>query len=219
MRLMMKRLRLLVWLAHALAPALALALAVPLAAHAQVHAAVLSDADQATLTQVSQYLNAIRSLKGRFLQIGPDGKTAQGTVWLERPGRMRFEYDPPSPLLLVAGNGKVIFHDAKLDQVSEEPLTQTPLSLLLADTISLSGDVAVTDFQRLPGQLRLTLVRTKTPGDGSLTLLLNSNPLALVGWSVVDAQGQETRLRLSDMKPGGTFDSALFTYADPDEGK
>ena len=206
---MMKRLRLLAWLA----------LATPLTAHAQVHAVVLSDADQATLSQVSQYLNGMRALKGRFLQTGADGKTAQGTVWLERPGRMRFEYDPPSPLLLVAGNGKVIFHDAKLDQVSEEPLTQTPLSLLLADKISLAGDVAVTDFQRLPGQVQITLVRTKTPGDGSLTLILNATPLALVGWSVVDAQGQETRLRLSDMKPGGSFDSALFTYADPDDGK
>lgn len=205
----MKRLKILVWLS----------LATPIMAHAQVHAAVLSDADQATLSQVSQYLNSIRALKGRFLQTGSDGKTAQGTVWLERPGRMRFEYDPPSPLLLVAGNGKVIFHDAKLDQVSEEPLTHTPLSLLLADTISLSGDVAVTDFLRLPGQLQITLVRTKTPGDGSLTLILNANPLALVGWSVVDAQGQETRLRLSDMKAGGNFDSALFTYADPDDTK
>ena len=193
--------------------------ALPAVARAQVHAAVLSDADQATIVQVGQYLNALRSLKGRFLQIGPDGKTTQGTVWLARPGRMRFQYDPPSPLLLVAGHGTVTFYDSRLDQVSNLSITQTPLGLLLADTISLSGDVTVTDFERLPGQLQITLVRTKSPGDGSLTLMLNADPLALVGWSVVDAQGQETRLRMSDIQLGGSFDNALFTFTDPGEPK
>jgi outer membrane lipoprotein-sorting protein len=195
------------------------AVCLPSLARAQAHAAVLSDADQATISQVSAYLNALRTLKGRFLQVGPDGKTTQGTVWLDRPGRMRFQYDKPSPLLLVAGHGTVVFHDAQLDQTTNIPLTQTPLGLLLADTISLSGDVSVTDFERLPGELLLTLERTKTPGDGSLTLMLNTNPLALVGWSVVDAQGRETRLRMSDITLGGTFDPALFTFTDPDEGK
>jgi outer membrane lipoprotein-sorting protein len=76
-------------------------------AAAQVHAAVLSDQQQATLSQVAAYLNAIRTIKARFLQTAPDGKIAQGTAWLERPGRMRFQYDPPSPLLLVAGAGTV----------------------------------------------------------------------------------------------------------------
>jgi outer membrane lipoprotein-sorting protein len=198
---------------------LCFALALPMAAHAQVHAAVLSDADQATLTKVGQYLNALRSLKGRFLQVGPDGKTTQGTVWLERPGRMRFQYDKPSPLLLVAGHGTVIFHDSQLEQTTNIPVGQTPLGLLLADTITLSGDVSVTDFQRLPGQLQITLVRTKSPGEGSLTLILNADPLALIGWSVVDGEGRETRLRISDIQLGGTFDESLFTFNDPDAGK
>jgi outer membrane lipoprotein-sorting protein len=189
------------------------------AARAQIHAAVLSDTEQAALLRVGQYLNGLRTLKGRFLQVGPDGKTTQGTVWLDRPGRMRFQYDPPSPLLLVAGHGAVIFHDAQLDQTTNIPLTQTPLGLLLADSIVLSGDVTVTDFQSLPGELEITLVRTKSPGDGSLTLMVNSNPLALVGWSIVDAQGRETRLRISDIQLGGSFDPSLFTFTDPDDGK
>jgi len=196
-----------------------LLLALPAMAQAQLHAAVLSDADQAILDRVGTYLNALRSLKGRFLQIGPDGKTTQGTVWLERPGRMRFQYDPPSPLLLVAGHGTVTFYDSQLDQVSNLSITQTPLGLLLGDTILLSGDVTVTDFEKLPGRLQITLVRTKSPGDGSLTLDLNIDPLALVGWSVVDAQGQETRLRMSNIQLGGSFDSALFTFTDPGDSK
>ncbi len=196
-----------------------LALATPARLLAQVHAAVLSDADQATVAGVARYLNGLRSLKARFLQVGPDGAITQGTLWLQRPGRMRFEYDKPSPLLLVAGQGTVVFHDSQLGQTTNIPVGNTPLGLLLADTITLSGDVTLTDFQNPPGQLQLTLVRTKTPGDGSLTLALNASPLALTGWSVVDAQGRETQLRISAVQLGGNFDQSLFTFVDTDEGR
>ncbi len=186
---------------------------------AQVHGAVLSDADQGALDRVGAYLNALRTLKGRFVQIGPDGKTSTGTVWLSRPGRMRFQYDPPSPLLLVAGHGVVVFHDSQLGQTTNIPVGQTPLGLLLADQIALRGDVTVTSFIRDQGQLLITLVRTKSPGDGSLTLMMNENPLALVGWSVVDAEGRETRLRIADVKLGGEFDDQLFQFNDPEAYK
>jgi outer membrane lipoprotein-sorting protein len=198
---------------------LLLAATVPWQARAQIRAAVLSDADQATLEAVGQYLNGLRTLKARFLQIGPDGATVQGTLWLQRPGRMRFQYDPPSPLLLVAGHGTVIFHDSQLDQTTTIAVGQTPLGLLLGDRIALSGDVTVTDFQRPPGQLLITMVRTQKSGEGSLTLQLNASPIALVGWSVVDAQGKETQIRLSDVRLGGEFDPNLFVFNDPDAGK
>jgi outer membrane lipoprotein-sorting protein len=196
-----------------------LLLAASAQAWAQAHAAVLSDADEATLMSVGRYLNGLRTLKAHFLQIGPDGVTSGGTMWLDRPGRMRFQYDKPSPLLLVAGHGTVVFHDEQLGQTTTIPVDQTPLGLLLGETISLSGDVTTTEFERLPGQLRITLVRTKSPGDGSLTLFLEADPLALVGWSVVDNQGRETRLRMTDIVLGGSFDQSLFTFIDPDAGK
>jgi outer membrane lipoprotein-sorting protein len=196
----------------------ALAAAVPAwAAQAQApRAAVMSDAGQAELTRVQAYLNGLRTLKARFVQVAQDGKTATGTAWLERPGRMRFEYDKPSPLLLVAGHGTVVFRDNQADQTSTEPLSQTPLGLLLGDTVVLTGPVTVTDFQQLPNEVLVTLVRTATPGDGSLTLVLNANPLALTGWSVVDAQGRQTRLTLTNITQGGAFDEKLFTFNDPD---
>jgi outer membrane lipoprotein-sorting protein len=173
-------------------------------AAADPHAAVLSDADQSALSGIQLYL-----------QISADGKTTQGGFWLVRPGEMRFQYDPPSPLLLVAGQGKVVFYDSSLPQLSTIPLSRSPLGLLLRDTISLTGDVTVTDFHRDPGQLQVTLVKTASPGEGSLTMILNEAPLALVGWSVVDAQGQETRIRLSDIVSGGTYAASLFTFTDP----
>lgn len=189
-----------------------------MSASAQPYAAVLTDPQQATIQQVSAYLNGLTSLKARFLQIGQDEKTASGMAWMVRPGRMRFAYDPPTPLLLVAGHGQVVFRDNQLDQTTTIPLNQSPLGLLLRDRITLTGDVTVTDFQTPPGQIQMTLVRTASPGDGSLTLFLNARPLILAGWSVVDAEGRETRIRLTDIMLGGTYPDSLFTFTDPDAG-
>jgi outer membrane lipoprotein-sorting protein len=188
--------------------------ALPASAVAQPHAAVLSDADTATLHQIEAYMNGLTSLRAQFLQIGPNGGTNTGTMWLVRPGRLRFQYNPPSPLLLVASHGLVVFRDNKLDQTSNIPEGETPLGLLLRDHITLTGDVTVTDFQRPPGLIEITLVRTASPGDGSLTLVFDADPLALTGWSVVDAQGRDTRIRLTGITLGGHYDNSMFTYVD-----
>jgi outer membrane lipoprotein-sorting protein len=171
--------------------------------------------DQADLNRIETYLDSLRSLKARFLQVAPNGSVSQGTVWLERPGRMRFQYDPPSPLLLVAGHGLVVFNDKSLNQTSNIPISKTPLGILLADHVRLQGDVTVTDMQRLPGQLQVSLVRTASPGDGTLTLVFADNPLTLKQWTVLDAQRQETRVTLFDAQTGGSFDPKLFEFIDP----
>jgi outer membrane lipoprotein-sorting protein len=154
-------------------------------------------------------------MKARFLQVAPDGAITRGVVWLERPGRMRFQYDPPSPLLLVAGHGLVVFYDASVNQTSNFPISSTPLGILLSDHVKLGGGVTVTGMQRMPGQLQVSLVRTASPGDGTLTLVFADNPLVLRQWTVVDAQRRETRVTLYDAQLGGNFDSQLFEFIDP----
>jgi outer membrane lipoprotein-sorting protein len=171
--------------------------------------------DRADLARVEAYLDTLRALKARFMQVAPNGALAQGTAWLDRPGRMRFQYDPPSPLLLVAGHGLVVFHDKSLNQTSNIPLSRTPLGILLADRVRLEGDVTVTGMQRLPGQLQVSLVRTASPGDGTLTLIFADNPLTLRQWTVLDAQQQETRVTLYNVETGGRFDQKLFEFIDP----
>jgi outer membrane lipoprotein-sorting protein len=175
----------------------------------------LSQQDQADITRIEAYLNGIRALKARFLQIAPDGGISRGTVWLERPGRMRFEYDKPSPLLLVAGHGLVVFHDDQLQQTSNIPISSTPLGILLADNVSFSGAVTLTGLSRLPGEMTLRVVRTASPADGSLTLTFADKPLTLTQWTVEDAQHRETRVTLNDVQLGGQFDPSLFVYIDP----
>lgn len=198
-------------------PALLLAApaALPNAALAQAVPARLTEQDRADLARVEQYLNGVRALKSRFLQVAPDGRTSGGQAWLQRPGRMRFQYDPPAPFLLVAGNGLVVFHDSRLNQTSNIPVGSTPLGILLRDRSALSGDVTVTGIQRQPGQLHVTLVRTATPADGSLTLVFTDPPLQLRQWTVLDAQRQETRVTLYEVQLGGTFDGKLFNFVDP----
>jgi outer membrane lipoprotein-sorting protein len=123
---------------------------------------------------------------------------------------MRFEYDKPSQLLLVANGGKVVFHDGELGQTTSIPLERTPLGLLLRPDLKLSGDVGISGFDHSGGLARLTLVRSASPGDGSLTLVFNDNPLVLRAWSVIDAQGRETHVDLSDIHQGVSVTDALF---------
>lgn len=191
-------------------------LAVPSVTWAQTSGAMpLSGQDAADLNKIQAYLNGLRTLKARFIQVAPDGTSTSGIAWLERPGRMRFQYDPPSPVLLVAGHGLFVFYDRQLGQTTNIPLEATPLGLLLAPNIQLSGDVTVTDFQRPPGQLQVTLVRTHSPGDGSLTLVFSDDPLELRQWTVVDSQRRETRVTLYDVTTGGTFDPQMFVFINP----
>jgi outer membrane lipoprotein-sorting protein len=172
--------------------------------------------DRADLARIEAYLDTLHTLKAHFLQVSANGATAEGTAWLERPGRMRFDYAPPSPFLLVANHGTVVFQDRQLSQISNYPLSVTPLGILLAEHVKLSGDVTVTGIARQPGQLQVTLVRTSSPGDGSLTLVFADNPLALRQWAVVDAQRQETRVSLFNVELGGKFDQDLFDLPKPE---
>ncbi|MFZ0018135.1 MAG: outer membrane lipoprotein carrier protein LolA [Acetobacteraceae bacterium] len=171
--------------------------------------------DKADLGRIETYLDSLRTLKAHFLQVAPNGALSQGTVWLDRPGRMRFQYDPPSPLLLVAGHGLVVFNDRSLNQTSNIPIGKTPLGILLADHVRLQGDVTVTGMQHLPGQIQVSMVRTASPGDGTLSLIFADNPLALRQWTVLDAQRQETRVTLYNAELGGQFDQKLFQFIDP----
>lgn len=185
----------------------------PVAARAQ--SAALSPQDRGDIARVEAYLNGVKTLYARFLQVAPDGGTSVGQAWLQRPGRMRFQYDPPAPFLLVGGHGLLVFHDSQLKQTSNIPLGQTPLGLLLQDNLRLTGDVTVSRVARLPGQLLVSLYRTATPQDGTLTLIFADNPLALRAWIVTDAQRRETRITLSNAQLGGNFDQKLFDFIDP----
>jgi outer membrane lipoprotein-sorting protein len=175
-------------------------------------AGTLSADDQKLIGQIQDYLNGLTALTANFLQVAADGSTRTGKAWLQRPGKMRFEYDPPDPQLLVAGFGLLVYHDPDLAQTTNIPLSATPLGILLANKVQLSGVVTVTNIDREPGEIRLTLIRTGKAAEGSLTLVFGTGPLELRQWVVTDAQQKQTRVSLYDIAPGGPFPDSLFTY-------
>lgn len=162
------------------------------------------------LARIQQYLNSVHTLRASVLQEAPNGDVTQGVVWMDRPGRLRLQDDPPSQVTLVAADGQVLLYDGSTGATTRMPLARTPLAMLLAPHITLSGPVTVTAFQHLPEALRVTIVDTKHPGQGSLTLTFQDNPIVLRDVRMVDARGNTNRLMLRTVQTGITPPPGLF---------
>lgn len=165
------------------------------------------------LRRIQTYLNDVRAVQARFDQTSSTGDRARGTVYMLRPGKLRIEYDAPSPLLIVADGNLIYYYDRQINQVNYVPIGTTPAGLLLDNRIKLEGgDVTVTDFAQDENEIRITMTRTASPGDGSLTLVFDAYPFGLREWRVLDAQGVMTTVALSDTQIGARFDSGLFKF-------
>jgi len=177
-------------------------------------AAPLTLQDGADLQRIAAYLSGIRTMYAKFQQVSAAGGRATGQLWMARPGRMRFEYDPPSPILLLADMFYVYYVDKELVQMSKVGLKSTPAWLLLRDPVTFS-DLIVTRFERSANTIKLTVVEKAEPDNGSLTMVFNDNPLALRQWSIVDQQHKTTTVSLYDERFGVALDPKLFVYQDP----
>ena len=184
------------------------------AAAASPAAVVLTPQDSADLQRIAAYLGGIRTMYAKFRQVAAGGGVATGQLWMARPGRMRFEYDPPSAILLLADMFYVYYVDKELVQMSKVGLKSTPAWLLLRDPITFT-DLIVTRFERGANTIRLTVVEKAEPDNGSLTMVFSDNPLALQQWSIVDQQRKNTTVSLYDERFGMALDPKLFVYQDP----
>jgi outer membrane lipoprotein-sorting protein len=181
-------------------------------------AAPLEPKDREAVQRVQAYLNGIRTLQSRFEQVADDGGVAYGTIYLQRPGRMRIVYDPPVPILIVATDGQIYYYDSKLQQVSRTYVNDTPAWFLLRDPIALTSDITVTAFKRQADALRLTLVETKSPDVGEVTILLSDQPMQLRQWTVLDAQRKQVTVTLENPQYGVPLNPNLFNWTDPRPG-
>lgn len=175
--------------------AAALAVAGALLAPAQPRAQ-----DARDLARISAYLNAMRTAEGAFVQIAPNGETSDGRFYLSRPGKIRFEYTPPNPTLVVADGTWVVVFDLRDCSQQTLPLSQTPLDILLRDRVDLRKEGAVQAIERRAGQMRVTAVDPDAPDQGALTLIFTEQPLELRQWVVTDGQGQSTTVALSEVR-------------------
>jgi outer membrane lipoprotein-sorting protein len=176
--------------------------------------AALTPQDTLELQRVAAYLNGIRTMTAHFQQIASNGGMSTGRLWVARPGRMRFEYDRPNPITMLADSTSMYYWDKELNQVSKYELKSTPAWFFLRDPISFGADVIITRFEHLGGVVRVTVIESAEPDTGSLTLALSENPLALRQWVVVDQQGKSTTVILSELRFGMALDARLFQYQD-----
>jgi len=211
--------------ATALALACALAAAAP-AAPAQD--AGLSERDRATVERVQSYIEGIDTLRAQFHQRSSNGTEATGTVWIDRPGKVRFDYDPPTDILMIANGDWLLYFDRRQEQTSYVPVSETPLWPLLKAEVDIldAGDFSVAEVARARGRLRVTVVRgdAERGEPGSLELYFTDDPLALTRWRLVDQQGTVTVVDLNDVERGVAVDSAKFDFAaqdlpEPPKGK
>ena len=170
----------------------------------------------AQIAGIETYLNSIATMKARFLQVAEDGTLATGDFYLRRPGRLRFEYDPPVPILVVADSIWIVLEDSELRQVDRLPLSSTPLSILVADEVSLGDGAVVSEISASGGLLQIALRDTENPDEGVLTLVFDARPLRLRQWLVTDSLGQTTEITLSDLEINIPLDPRLFVYDEPE---
>ena len=174
-----------------------------------------SKADRADIARVEAYLNTLKTVRARFMQMSSEGSYAEGDFYLSRPGRMRIEYDPPVPVLIVANKQTLVYYDKKLEQTSYIGLDSTPAGILVGGEVSFSGKISVTGFERGANTLRVTLAQTEDPLAGSITLVVSDKPLVLRKWSVTDAQGVITNVSLLGTRFGVALDPELFRIKKP----
>ena len=176
--------------------------------------APLSRQDTADLQRIAAYLNGIRTMYARFEQVAANGGIATGQLWMARPGRMRFEYDPPNQILLLADMFYIYYVDKELAQMSKVGLKSTPAWFLLRDPITFD-DLVVTQLEHNANAFRITVVEKAEPEKGSLTMVFSDHPLILRQWSIVDQQRKTTTVSLYDERFGVALDPKLFIYEDP----
>lgn len=172
--------------------------------------------DARDLARISNYLNGISSLEGNFVQIGPDGDLSEGRFYMRRPGRLRFEYRPPNPALIVADGVWVGIYDKSINTLDRVPLGQTPLDLLLRERVNLRDEGAVESIERSAGQMRVKAIDPDAPDEGSITMIFSDTPLELRQWIVVDPQGLTTTVALSETRTNVKLDPELFFIAEPE---
>jgi outer membrane lipoprotein-sorting protein len=175
---------------------------------------------QAGVQDVERYINSIRTVQARFVQTNPNGSVVQGTLYIRRPGRMRFEYDAPSQLKIVADGTQVTMWDPATRDFGQWPIGFTAASFLVKEPLQLSGDIKVESQQReANGILALTLVQSRKPQEGKIVVRVSESPMQLRGWMIIDNRGNRVNVTLTDFRTGTQLADSLFKYDGPDAGQ
>jgi len=171
----------------------------------------LSPEQETAVNAISDYLNSFKTLQGEFTQISPKGNMSQGVFYIAKPGKMRFEYAPPNPFLIVSDGTWLTIKNVKKEKGDQFPLSQTPLRLVLGNKVDIVKDTSVLDYQEQDGILTVTVEDKKnTLGSGQLTLVFDQTRKVLQQWIVTDGKGRKTTVSLENLQAGIEPDPKLF---------
>lgn len=168
----------------------------------------------ADLARVDAAMNSTASFSGRFAQYAADGSFAQGQVYIKRPGKLRFEYDAPNPLLIVSDGVTLTQQDKALETIDRVPLSATPLNYFLKENVNLAEDTEVIALQKTYNEWRVTARDGSGEMDGAITMVFDSGTLALKEWIIADSFGGQTRVLLSELKYNERINPRLFVLRD-----
>ena len=163
---------------------------------------------QSVPQQVADHFSSVRTMTGQFVQFGPRGEQTGGKFFLERPGRIRFDYDKPSAVQVKADGKSVVIHNSKLDTYDMYPLSQTPLNLLLSDRIDVSQRVE--DVKQDADLLTIRMGDKSVFGDSKITMMFDPSTYDLRQWTITDKQGKDTSVILIDVQEGVRFEKRMF---------
>ncbi len=175
----------------------------------------LSPDQRDIVIKINNYFNKVTDLRGRFIQINPDDSKQKGKFFMKRPGRIRFDYSPPSLQKIIADGEYLSIEDRDLGSVDRFPLDSTPFRILLAETVHIARDAIIRAVAETDQEVAITMLDNKGKAIGQIQLFFNKEPeLELREWKVTDAQGLETRIILSHLNYDKKIDGKLFTLED-----
>jgi outer membrane lipoprotein-sorting protein len=172
----------------------------------------------ATVERISSYLSGMKSLMGDFVQVGPDGRRTEGQFYVQKPGKVRFEYSPPSRVDVIADGQAVVVRDRKRATQDVYPLSQTPLRFLVADRVDLARDTNLVSVGADEQFVTVVIEETQLVGTNRLMLKFGAKDYKLRQWTVTDPQGYDTTVAVYNLDAGKKLDPALFqiSYDNPD---
>lgn len=159
--------------------------------------------------QIADHFSSVRTMMGEFIQFGPRGEQTEGKFFIERPGKLRFNYEPPAAFRVTSDGQTVVLENTRMRTADVYPLARTPLKLLLDDRIDLSED----KVRRVSEDEDLTTIEladTSMFGDSTITMMFDPQSYELRQWTVTDARGQDTTVMIYNVQQGVDFDPSVF---------
>lgn len=181
-------------------------------------AAAETKADAKDIQKIENYLNSVKTMRADFVQIASNGEQVEGRIYIEKPNKIRMEYDKPADVLIVGNGDYVVYFDKELEQITNIDYEDIPAAAILANTVKIDGkEIKLLDYYEDPGVTRVRLEYADAGDLGPFTLVFANQPFELRQWKVLTPQAMEVSLSLYNAVTDGKLDESLFEFRKNEE--